>query len=151
ALYEVPNERRAACCDGRRLPSFAGECARVLSFAVKSKAVTVSEAGIDGCRSAVEKAHEGCDWVTPLPLRTPDACQHLVRGTLAEKPRCRSTLECADGLICAGVSPTTIGVCAKPAKIGAICGTGVDPLASMVLSRTEDDKHAACAEGTRVR
>ncbi|HVY44546.1 MAG TPA: hypothetical protein VHB21_01655, partial [Minicystis sp.] len=144
ALYKVPNDRRAACCNGVRQPDFTHECARVLSYALKVKAVTVAEADVAACRAAVDKQHEGCDWVTPLPQGSPEACEDVVKGTLHEKAKCRSTLECSGALTCVGVGPTTLGTCEKPAKVGAFCGTGVDPLASLVGARGYEKAHPPC-------
>jgi hypothetical protein len=128
AVYLLPAERRAACCGGEAAPTLASECARTLSYALRSKAVTVDEKAVAACEAGQARAHEGCDWVGPLGASLPPACAGLLHGTLAAGTRCRSSLECQDGLRCRGVGPTDPGTCGPPLVEGARCNVAVDTL-----------------------
>jgi hypothetical protein len=144
ALYVVPFERRAACCKAPAPPTFAGECSRVLSEALRSKAATLAEADVAACEAATEAAAKTCDSSGAFASRAPDACTDLLKGTLADKSTCRSNLECVDGLRCIGVGPTTLGVCGKAAEVGKGCGMSVDPLAAMTGQTRWEKRHASC-------
>jgi hypothetical protein len=145
ALHGVPVKRRAACCAHGAGFSLEGECTRTLSFALREKAVTVDPAAVDACAAAMARAHEGCAWVGPTGAPLPAECDGIVRGTLEEGKRCRSSLECVDGLRCQGVGPTDMGQCAKPKGRGHVCAIAVDTLASFTRQDGFDERHPECA------
>lgn len=145
ALHGVPTARRAACCGHSPGLSLAAECARTLSFAMREKAVLVDAAAVDSCVSAMEKAHDGCGWVGPAGAPLPAACDGLVRGALEDGKRCRSSLECTDGLRCVGVGPTDAGVCRKPLPTNFPCAVSVDTLAALTRQEGFEARHPECA------
>lgn len=145
ALHTVPVTRRAECCQRKPGIVLTGECVRNLTGALNSGAVTLDEAAVAECRTAMQKAHEGCEWVGPHGLPLPDACVGILHGTLEPGAQCRSSLECKDGLRCLGVGPTDPGVCGPPARAGAFCETAVDPLAVYVREDGYETRHPACA------
>ena len=145
AAYRVAAERKAACCGGQAAPTLAGECARTLSFALRSRAVTVDEPAVAACEAAMARIHEGCDWVGPLLPDVPPACAGLMHGTLRAGATCRSSLECQEGLRCRGVGPTDPGTCGPPLADGARCNVAVDTL--VTYTRQEgwaEASHAEC-------
>jgi hypothetical protein len=148
AVQEVPAKRKAECCKGTADVEYATECSRVLSFALREKAVTLKQSEVDACRAAVEAATQGCDW-GDLRLKTPDACLDVIHGALKEGARCRSSFECVDGLTCRGVGPTDLGVCGAPAKPGGACARPTDPLAAWT-AQTKAVKHPTC-DGACIR
>jgi len=147
ALQVTPAARRAACCGEAPSPppATAGECARMLSAALRSGAITLAAEDVDRCAEAVAKAHEGCGWVGPGPQPLPAACQGLLRGTLKAGARCRSSLECEGNQRCHGLGPTDLGTCNPPGARGARCGTGADPLAAFARQADVDTTHPECA------
>jgi hypothetical protein len=144
ALHELPEQRRSACCDTRPGIVFTGECVRMLTAAVRFKAVTLDPADVDRCVTAMGRAHEGCEWVGPYPPDPPPECLGIVRGTLARGTRCRSSLECSDGLRCQGSGPMTPGRCGPPRADGEACSTAVDPLVGFTKQAPEDPAHPEC-------
>ena len=136
-------ERRLACCGDSSPGVMESECARMLSQAVTDKVVTIDEAALTSCETALTQSLEGCDWPGPS-VELPEGCLELVIGTLAEKARCRSSLECSKGLRCVGVGPTDRGRCAPPSPEGTLCAISVDALASAARQRL-DDAHPECA------
>ncbi|MDI1484698.1 hypothetical protein [Polyangium sp. y55x31] len=145
ALHGVPTKRRATCCGHAPGFSLAAECTRTLSYALREKAVTVDAAAADACIAAIEKAHDGCDWVGPTGAPLPAVCDGLVRGALAADKPCRSSLECSDGLRCLGVGPTDTGTCRKPLPTGYPCGVSVDTLAALTRQDTFEARHPECS------
>lgn len=144
ALHEVPAQRRAACCGGSPMLLVAGECVRTLSAALASKAVKLEPAAVEACAQAMEKAHAGCEWVGPEAPPAPAACQGLIQGALASGARCRSSLECAEGLRCQGVGPTDTGLCGAPAGTGQPCAYSVDALATYTRQALLEEQHPEC-------
>ena len=139
ALHELPGQRRAACCKGGVGISFASECTKVVSAAVRSGGIKLDSAAVDRCVAAQEKAHEGCSWVggnyrSPLP-----ECQDLLAGNRKTGDVCRSSLECAEGLRCLGVGPLNPGRCGASREAGQTCLTAVDSLA--VYAQEDLDAH----------
>src|SRR5262249_54705581 len=120
------------------------ECVRTLSAALRAKAVTLEVEGVDACARAMAQAHEGCGWVGPFPPELPVACRGLVRGALEKGARCRSSLECRDGMRCSGAGPTAAGRCAPPRADGESCGTAVDTLATYTRDADLDARHPEC-------
>ncbi|HEU4409513.1 MAG TPA: hypothetical protein VFS43_29930 [Polyangiaceae bacterium] len=144
ALHELPNRRRAECCAGGASSSLAAVCEGVVTAALRSGAVALDDAAVDRCAQAMDRAHQGCDWVTPLSSDLPAECEGLLAGRFAEGDRCRSSLECAEGLRCHGAGPTSAGRCGKPREGGA-CNTGVDVLATYARQAHYDQAHPECA------
>lgn len=147
ALSEMPEKKRATCCSTTPGIVVTPECARMLSAAMKSKAVDVSPAAVDACVAAFEKTLDGCDWVGPFPPGPPKECQNILKGTLGEGARCRSSLECAESMRCRGVGPTTAGKCTKARMIGELCGGTTDTLATFVRQNDLDAQHPECVTG----
>ncbi|WP_438024396.1 hypothetical protein [Sorangium sp. So ce233] len=143
ALHALPARRKAACCGGRAGFHAAAECARALSSAARAKAVTLAPDDVGRCVEAMERSLEGCDWVAPLAAPVPPACEGIVRGALAEGARCRSSLECVDGLRCDGAGPTDAGICRAPRAAGP-CGHAVDALAAVTRQTRHADAHPEC-------
>jgi hypothetical protein len=144
ALHELPEKRRAACCDKRPGIVFTSECERTLTAAVRFSAVSLDPGAVERCVAAMEKAYDGCEWVGPWPPEAPSECQGIVRGNLAAGARCRSSLECVDGLRCQGSGPTSPGVCRPARKDGESCGAAVDALASFTKQAHFDALHPEC-------
>ena len=144
AIHTLPARRKAECCGGDPSVTLADECARTLSFALRSKAIALDAADVTRCEEAAAKAHEGCDWVTPLSSPVPAACAGVAKGALHEGDRCRSSLECEDGLRCHGVAASDTGRCGRPKESGA-CSRGIDTLASHLRDATADADHPECA------
>jgi hypothetical protein len=142
-LHDVPEEKRAACCSVSPAVVLTSECVRVLTASLRFKAITLDAVGIDACAAALDKALEGCEWPGPFPPALPAVCKALIKGTLSERARCRSSLECAGTLRCQGVGPTTIGRCGPAAADGERCGGSSDPLAS--FTRQDEETHPECA------
>ncbi|MBX3223939.1 MAG: hypothetical protein KF795_25725 [Labilithrix sp.] len=146
-LSEMPEKKRAACCSTTPGIVVAPECTRVLSAALRHKAVELSEASVDRCVAAFDKTLEGCDWVGPFPPGPPPECQGLLKGLLAEGAKCRSSLECAGSLRCRGVGPTTAGKCSPARAVGELCGGTTDTLATYVRQNDLDTQHPECVTG----
>lgn len=144
ALHEVPARRKAACCEKSSASNVGSQCESVVTVALRSGAIGLDEAAVDRCARAVEKAHEGCDWVTPLSSTVPPECEGLLKGQFPEGNKCRSSLECAEGLHCHGAGPTNVGRCGKPRE-GGSCNTGVDVLATYARQDAVDKGHPECA------
>jgi hypothetical protein len=142
-LHDVPEQKRAACCGAPPAIVLTSECVRVVTAALRFKAIALDPAAIDACAAALDKALEGCEWPGPFPPALPPACQGIVKGTLAERARCRSSLECAGTLRCQGVGPTATGRCAPAAAEGERCGGSADPL--VTFARQNDEAHPECA------
>lgn len=145
ALHTLPTQRKGECCKSPPSLSLASECTRMLSYALRQKAVKLEASDADRCISALQKATEGCDWVRPLALASPDECDGIVHGLLAEGQVCRASLECVDGLRCLGSGPTQPGRCQKPLGRGAPCSHAVDTLAAYTGQRGSDLRHPECS------
>ena len=142
ALHTLPAARKKECC-GTTLSSLAGVCTQELSASLRSGAVTLDPAQIDRCAVQTAKQLEGCDWVTPLVPRPPDACLDVVHGQRKAGTRCRSSVECLDGLFCRAAAPGREGVCAAPRAARTRCDVPADNLAA--FTRAEDDgRHLGC-------
>lgn len=149
-LVQSTGERRKnECCQRPVVKSgFEKECERVVTGALTLGTVTVPEAQLAACAQALETTFADCDWVRPLgspPL--PPVCSTLIVGKVAERARCRSHLECQEGLFCDGLSPTRVGTCTQP-RIGGGCFGGTDSLA--VLARQHADVHHSPCSGACV-
>lgn len=144
ALHALPARRKAECGGGAVGFHAGGECARMLSFALRSGAVKVAGEDVDRCAEAMGRSLEGCGWASGVLPPPAEACEGIVRGTLAEGAACRSSLECVAGLSCAGVGPTDAGKCAKPRAQG-VCGAVVDALAVAVRQTRFEREHPECA------
>ena len=146
ALHAVPARRKAECCGGEPAPLLMAECTRVLGATLHAGTVDLQESAVERCAAAMTDARKGCDWVTPSAPPVPEPCQRLLRGKLERGSVCRSSLECAGDLHCAGVSPTKTGVCTPPGGTGAGCGAHVDVLATYLFDRQLATSHPFCAE-----
>ena len=143
-LQRLPEERRAACCGSAPFFAIATECDRVLSSALRSKAISIDAAALERCGAAMDRGHRGCEWVGPGSQQVPSDCRRLLQGARGVGKACRSSLECAANLRCSGLGPTQAGVCAPARRNGEPCNTAVDPLA--VYARQEiEDVHPECA------
>ncbi|MEZ4265733.1 MAG: hypothetical protein R3F39_05090 [Myxococcota bacterium] len=145
ALHTVPARRRADCCEQKTTGYLVtADCVATLSAALAAEGLTLSESSVAACEKAMAEAHAGCGWVGPFPARVPAACDGVFVGALGAGERCRSALECAPGLACRGLAPTTVGVCAPPARRGRACQTGIDPLAALTRQEGTSAAHPEC-------
>jgi hypothetical protein len=145
AVQALPDKRKAACCvDARTGVVPVDSCVRTLSYAIAQRAVTLDAAEVEACAAAMKKATDGCDWVTPFATAIPLVCRGILRGKLAEKEPCRSSLECAAGLRCQGLSATDIGACGPPRGSRMPCGAGIDTLAAYTRQDSVDRDHPEC-------
>jgi hypothetical protein len=146
ALHELPARRKAECCGGGAAPSLVSECARTLSSALRARAITLAEPAVAACEQAMTGLHDGCEWVGPLSPGFPAECRGLVHGTLAGGARCRSSMECAQGLRCRGVGPTDPGTCGPPLPDGTRCSVTVDTLVSYTRQDAwTEEAHPECS------
>jgi hypothetical protein len=146
AIQALPQERKAACCADSPTGNAPVEaCVRTLSYALADHAVALEPAALDACVAAMTQATLGCDWVTPFSLSMPPACATLLKGKIPENERCRSSLECAPGLRCQGLSATDIGACGPPRAARFQCGVGTDMLAVYTRQDDVDRDHPECA------
>lgn len=143
ALHALPARRKAACRGDSAGFHATAECTRALGFAVRAGAVTLSPDDVGRCVAAMERSLEGCGWVSPLSALVPPACEGIVRGTLGVGARCRSSLECVDGLHCDGAGPTDAGTCRAPRAAGP-CGLSVDALAAVTRQTRSAEAHPEC-------
>ena len=145
AVQTLPEKRRAECCVGARVGTAPVDaCVRTLSYAIAQHAITLAPADLDRCAEAMKAATSGCDWVTPLAIAIPPACVGILNGTLADKAPCRSSLECAAGLRCRGLSATDLGECGAPRAARFQCGAGIDTLAAYTRQDQIDRDHPEC-------
>jgi hypothetical protein len=148
AVYDQPVRRMSECCGPVHgaAAEMSGQCVRVLTAALASRAVSVDGAAVDRCVEAMQQATAGCDWVTPsASVAVPPACDGAIHGALGEKARCRSSLECAPGLRCQGLSTIDMGTCGAPKAAGHACNLAVDTLAAMARQDRYDRAHPECA------
>jgi len=145
AIQEWPAARRAACRGETVGVVVTSECVRTLSDALRIGAVTLAETDVDRCVGAMDRALAGCDWAGGAAPQPPAACLDVVRGSLARGAACRSSLECAEGLRCRGVGPTSKGRCSPPLAPGAACGGSVDALAVYTRQNGYEARHPECA------
>lgn len=148
ALYALPSSRSGVCCNSggvsQQARQLADECTQALSSATAGGGVILQVEEVTACVAALAALHADCEWVGPWTPPLPPACGAVVVGSLPAEARCRSSLECAPGLRCAGAGPTDAGVCSPPAADGALCNTAVDALATY-LRDDELAAHPACA------
>jgi hypothetical protein len=144
ALHDLPEAKRAACCNEQPGLVFTSECVRTLSTALRDKAVTVAAADVVACETEIQKTFDGCEWVGPFPPGPPAACLGIVHGTVQKGDACRSSLECAAPLRCQGAGPTTLGKCFGTKSDGVLCGSSVDTLASYTRQTDVDQQHPEC-------
>jgi hypothetical protein len=143
ALYALPEERRATCCGSRPGLALTDACAGLVSAALGSGALLLESARVDACTLALGRAYAGCEWVGPFGPAFPKECQGLFRGQRTVGETCRSSLECASDLLCAGAGPTDEGRCAPAGGKGASCSTSVDALATYTRQDV-DSLHPQC-------
>ncbi len=140
-IHERAEAKRKECCPSTPVTPFrpTAECVRTLSYALRASSVAIDKAALDACDAAVTEASKRCDWGGTLPA----ACEGLIAGTVAEKALCRSSLECKEGLFCAGLGATKPGTCQRPGGNDAPCGGNVDTLAAFVRQEAER-AHPTC-------
>ena len=144
-LQRQPAQRRAQCC-GAEPRHFALECEQALGGALARQALEIDEAALEECAAASAREQSGCDWVTPGQPLPPAQCRALARGRVQAGDSCRSALECAASLHCAGSTPSEAGHCAAPEPAGSACEASADALATWLFAATER-QHPACAGG----
>ncbi len=145
ALHALPAARLLTCCQ-RGTVSFESECTRTLSASVAAGAIELKPSQVAQCEQAMQERLRGCDWVGRHGIPLPSACIGIIQGKLNRASRCRSSLECAEGLFCHAAGPTDWGTCQPPAADGAACALSVDSLAAYSRDRLEG-RHDEC-EGT---
>jgi hypothetical protein len=144
-VHELPDQRKASCCpESPSGVTLVAECIRTLSYALGERAVTLTAPDVDACEREMKNATEGCDWFVSLASPLPAACDGIIRGALAQGARCRSSLECADGLRCQGLSTTTAGACDRPRPSGTLCNVAVDTLAAHTRQDGFEAVHPEC-------
>lgn len=144
---ELPEKKRAACCNATPGIVVTSECTRMLSAAIRHNAVELSESDVTACTAAFDQTLSGCDWVGPFPPGPPAACLGIIKGKLASGAKCRSSLECSGDLRCLGVGPTTPGKCGPQKAAGDLCGGTTDTLAGYTRQNTLSDidkRHPEC-------
>lgn len=146
AMHALPAQRKGECCKAPASDASAlvNTCVETLSGALATNDVKLDNA--DACINARKKQLEGCGWVGPLLPPLPQECNAMLTGVSAELARCRSSVECKEGLRCLGAGPLDAGRCAKPAPIGGRCGS-VDALSVVIAQSIIDEKHPQCASG----
>jgi hypothetical protein len=134
-IYEAPETKRKECCPSVPFTAFrpTDQCVRTLSFALRSKAVALGEAALGACEAAILDEAKRCDWGGTMPA----ACEGIVRGQLDENAKCRSSLECKEGLHCGGLGAVTPGTCVPRGVTGTPCGGSTDTLAAFVRQDAE--------------
>lgn len=146
ALHQLPAERKAACCESRPGVMTTDECVRNLAGAVTQGGVILDLDVVRTCTTALDRQLQGCSWVGPHLPPLPAACSGALRGQRGADAVCRSNLECQGGLRCVGGGPTDPGRCRPAPGAGALCNTGVDPLATY-LRLDVDQLRPPCADG----
>jgi hypothetical protein len=146
ALYDVPEQKKAVCCkyNAVALAPLAKTCAGQLSDALKDKDLVFDDAKAKQCSDERSKALDGCAWVGIGLPPTPEVCQHIFSGSSDEGARCRSSLECKNGLRCQGSGPTHVGRCAPPLDDGSHCGSAIDALSVVVDEPSIERNHPQC-------
>lgn len=146
ALHTLPNQRKAACCEGTSGIVVTDECVRNLSGAVTQKGLSIDPEKLKLCTAALAKTYEGCDWVGPHMPAVPQVCVQALAGLRKEGDVCHSSLECQGILRCAGAGPTDPGKCRPAAPVGKLCGTATDALGAY-LRIDADALRPGCADG----
>ncbi len=144
ALTAMPEKKRSEYCKSIPGVVITTECTRMLSAALRYKAIDLAESDVAACVDAFTKSLDGCDWVGPFPPTPPAACQGILKGKIALGQKCRSSLECAGDLRCAGVGPTNSGRCSPGKEDGEICGGNVDTLAGYTRQLELERQHPEC-------
>ncbi|APR82932.1 Hypothetical protein A7982_08281 [Minicystis rosea] len=153
AIHVLPEKRAGECCGARGAAGevMGGQCVRTLTFALSQHAVSLAAADVDRCVEAMTQATAGCDWVTPggrAPIAA--ACEGIIKGTIAEKTACRSSLECSGNLRCQGLSTIDMGKCGPAKEAKQACNLAVDMLATFTRQEQVNRDHPEC-EGHCVR
>jgi hypothetical protein len=147
AVVVLPERRKSECCGTPNVvaPAIRAQCVRTLTFALAQRAVALPPPDVDRCVEAMNRTTSGCDWVTPFSEAPPAECDGIVKGMLKEKAPCRSSLECAEGLRCQGLSTVDLGACGPPKVPGSQCNVAVDMLATMTRQDRFARAHPECA------
>jgi hypothetical protein len=146
AIHDLEPRRRGECCGSPGSSGhFTGECARVLSSAIKLGAIKLDSAAVDACTATSSKSMEGCGWVGASPPELPAECESVITGLVGEMQVCRSSLECTGTLACQGLTTTRAGKCLPPKPTGMVCGGTVDTLAALTRQNRTVERHRECA------
>ena len=145
ALHAMPEARRAECCKQAPSLELTDECRRGLDGSLALAAIALDATAVHTCATALAAAYEGCEHVGPNHPAIPPSCVGIVRGLLPAKSKCRSSLECLEGLRCHGVGPTTAGACDVPHANGEPCGLSIDVLATYTGQKELLTKHPECS------
>lgn len=70
-LSEMPEKKRAACCNATPGIVVTSECTRMLSAALRHHAVELADGDVTACTTAFDQTLAGCDWVGPFPPDRP--------------------------------------------------------------------------------
>jgi hypothetical protein len=145
ALHALPETRHAECCKQAPSLDLTDECIRGLQLSLATQTVSLDANEIHACTTALANVYRGCAHVGPNRPSMPRACLGVVHGSLPAKSRCRSSLECVDGLRCHGMGPTTAGTCEAPRAAGEACGPSIDVLATYTGQKGDESRHPECA------
>lgn len=144
AIHDLPAKKRAECCSTTPGTVLTEGCVRLLTYALRSKALLLGEDALSQCEAAMRDSVRDCTWVGFLPPPLPAACLAALQGALPGGARCRSSLECRAGLRCQGVGPTETGTCGAPLADGQRCATAVDALGAYTRWDQLDRAHPEC-------
>lgn len=147
-LHALPAQRKQACCQVSTT-SLSAICTDELLASMRRGSTRVDTRSVERCADASAKSLQGCDWVGPLQPALPAVCASLIEGSAVAGSQCHSSLECADGLYCRGLSPLSPGVCGVPAKVGARCEFPADNL--VAYARAGDDRRHPSCDGVCLR
>ncbi|MGZ6069693.1 MAG: DUF7107 domain-containing protein [Myxococcaceae bacterium] len=115
----------------------------MLSLALRGGGLDLDAKRTAECVDLQVAALQGCGWIGPASVALPETCEALTLGKLEPGARCRSALECREGLRCRGLGPTQPGVCDAPGPPATACELGTDPLA--VYLRQDARSHPECS------
>lgn len=143
SLARLPRVRRAECAAEPVGVTLERACARSLSAAWERGGLRApSEEARRTCVREQRERYADCGFARMTRVPAADSCSALWQGQLREGEGCSSSLECGEGLQCAGVGPFDPGVCAQPKRAGAACGRAIDPLSGYLPH--SDAAHREC-------
>jgi hydrogenase/urease accessory protein HupE len=142
----MPRVRRAECAGEPVGVTLERACARNLSAAWERGGLRLAPAAQrEQCAREQRARFDDCASVERMPAA--ESCSALWQGELREGASCGSSLECREGLQCAGVGPFDPGVCARPKRAGAACGRSIDPLAGYLPHAEHRECAGECVQG----
>lgn len=134
-------QRQSECCGAPVNAALQELCSATLQPLAGS--LKVDQKAWKTCAQDLATYRKDCGFVQQQLPPLPQSCRRLVDGQIAEGGRCQSSLSCADGLYCLGLSVGPTGVCAKPVKVGARCESAHDNLAG-ILNLNGLSEHRSC-------